>query len=66
MPTRSRYRVTVSRRGPPARPFGWEICHFEDGTEVQRSTETFRARHEAIADAETVARSLELRMATDA
>ena len=56
----------MSRRGPPARPFGWEICHSTDGTEVQRSTETFRARHEAIADAETVARSLELRMANDA
>jgi hypothetical protein len=65
MTTRSRYRITVSRRGPPARPFGWEICHSEGGAEVQRSAETFRARHEAIADAETVARSLELRFASD-
>ncbi len=66
MTTTTRYRVNVSRRGPPARPFGWEICHSEDGTEVQRSTETFRARHEAIANAETVARALELRFANDA
>jgi len=66
MTTGSRYRVNVSRRGPPARPFGWEICRSEDNSEIQRSTDTFRARHEAIADAETVARSLELRSANDA
>lgn len=55
----NRYRVTVSRRGPPARPFGWEICRSEDGTEIRRSTDTFRARHEAIAAAESVARTLD-------
>lgn len=62
----SRYRVTVSRRGPPARPFGWEICRSDDGAEVRRSADTFRARHEAIAAAESVARTLDAPSANDA
>ena len=40
--------LVISRRGPPPRPFGWEI---RDGSvEIARSVETFRARYEAIAD----------------
>lgn len=62
----SLYRVNVSRRGPPARPFGWEICRSADGAEVRRSTDTFRARHEAIAAAESVARTLDSPPANDA
>jgi hypothetical protein len=54
-----RYRVNVTRRGPPPRPFGWEVCRRDDGVEMQRSAETFHARHEAIADGERAARALD-------
>ena len=40
--------LVISRRGPPPRPFGWEIRH--GSGEIARSVETFRARYEAIAD----------------
>jgi hypothetical protein len=40
--------LVISRRGPPPRPFGWEIR--DAGGEIARSEETFRARYEAIAD----------------
>lgn len=56
----SRYRVSVTRRGPPPRPFGWEVCRRVDGTEMMRSSETFQARHEAIADGERAVRSLDV------
>lgn len=46
----TRYTVKISRRGPPSRPFGWEICQLEDGIEVERSTNTFSTRGEALAD----------------
>jgi hypothetical protein len=46
----SRYKLNISRRGPPSRPFGWEICRSGDLSEVQRSQDTFRARYEAIKD----------------
>jgi hypothetical protein len=40
--------LVISRRGPPDRPFGWEIC--DDSGEIARSAETFRSRDEAMAD----------------
>ena len=40
--------LVISRRGPPPRPFGWEIC--DANGEIARSAETLRARYEAIAD----------------
>jgi len=57
MGSSSRYSINITRRGPPPRPFGWEICRRDDATEVEveRSPETFRARYEAIADAERAA-----------
>ena len=48
----SPYRLVTSRRGPPGRPFGWEICKGVGVMEIARSSETFRSRHEAIADGE--------------
>ncbi len=57
MGTSSRYRVNITRRGPPPRPFGWEVCRREDATEVERSPDTFRARYEAIADGERAAQA---------
>ena len=48
----AQYRLNISRRGPPPRPFGWEICRAYDHAEVERSADTFRARHEAIKDGE--------------
>jgi len=40
--------LVISRRGPPARPFSWEIR--DANGEIARSAETFRARYDAIAD----------------
>ena len=54
MPGTFVYRLVVSRRGPPPRPFGWGICRIDSATELELSTETFRARHEAIDDGEPV------------
>ena len=50
------YKVRVSRRGPPARPFGWELCQ-RDNTEreIERSTETYRSHHEASLEGERAA-----------
>ena len=47
-------RLIISRRGPPARPFGWEIVVGADSREIERSAETFRSRHEAIANGERI------------
>ncbi len=49
------YQVRVSHRGPPGQPFGWELCRRCDGSEVERSTETFRSRHEALREGERMA-----------
>lgn len=46
----TRYRLDAPRRGTPGRPFGWSVLRRDDGIEVERSAETFRSRHEAIAD----------------
>ena len=48
----SKFRLNISRCGPPPRPFAWEICRVDDLLEVQRSQNTFRSRHEAIKDGE--------------
>ena len=52
MDTASPFRLVTSQRGPPGRPFGWEICKGDAAVEVARSSETFRSRHEAITDGE--------------
>jgi hypothetical protein len=54
----SQYRLNTSRRGPSARPFGWEICRRDDPSEVTRLTDTFRSRYEAIQDGERALRQL--------
>ena len=46
------HRLAIVRRGPPARPFGWQIVRESDSAEIARSSETFRSRYEAIADGE--------------
>jgi hypothetical protein len=51
------YRLVTSRRGLPGRPFGWEMQN-NVGIELARSTETFRAQHEAIADGEKALQAL--------
>jgi len=40
--------LVISRRGPPERPFGWEIR--DDSGEIARSLYTFQVRDEARAD----------------
>ena len=54
----SPFRLVTSRRGPPGRPFGWEICKGDAAIEVARSSETFRSRHEAITDGERTLQAL--------
>lgn len=46
----TRYRLDVARTGPPGRPFAWKVLRRDDAIEVERSRETFRSRHEALAD----------------
>jgi hypothetical protein len=46
----TRYRLDAPRIGPPGRPFGWKVLRRDDATEVERSPQTFRSRHEAMAD----------------
>ena len=48
----SQYQLNISRRGPPPRPFGWEICRSDDLSEVGRSSQTFRSRYEALKEGE--------------
>ena len=55
------YKLNVSRRGPPPRPFGWEICRSDDRLEVERSKDTFRARYEAIKEGEQALKDLNAR-----
>src|SRR5262249_18642470 len=57
----SKYRLVISRRGPPPRPFGGEICGVDDALELERSSDTFRARYEAIADGELALRRWQTR-----
>ena len=52
----SEYRLNITRRGPPPRPFGWEVCRRHDLSEVERSPETFRARSEALKEGEQALR----------
>jgi hypothetical protein len=54
----SQYRLNISRRGPPPRPFGWEICRRDNPSEVERSADTFRSRYEAIQDGERALKQL--------
>ena len=61
----SLYRLIISRRGPPPRPFGWEICRQDSAAELERSSETFRARYEAIADGERALTRWHSRSAVD-
>lgn len=44
------YKIDTTRHGPPGRPFGWQVIRRDDAVEVERSKETFRSRHEAMAD----------------
>jgi len=41
------YKLTVSRRGTPGLPFGWEVIEVATAKEVARSSQTFRSRGEA-------------------
>jgi hypothetical protein len=45
----TRYRLDVTRRDGPDRPFGWQILRRDDAVEVERSTQTFGSRREALA-----------------
>jgi len=50
MDQRSRYFVQITKRGPVGERFGWAICRQDNSLEVNRSTETFETRAEALLD----------------
>jgi hypothetical protein len=56
-----RYRMTVTKRGSSAKPFGWEILRADDDVEVERSSDTFRSRSEATVQGEPAAAAWERR-----
>ena len=45
----TRYRLDVTRGGAADRPFGWGVRRRDAAVEVERSTETFGSRPEAMA-----------------
>src|SRR5215472_13183317 len=53
-----RYFVKVTRRGPPAEPFGWNICRDVDSVEMHRSTQTFATCIEALLESARIAATL--------
>lgn len=56
-----RYRMTITKRGSSAKPFGWEILRADDSVEVERSADTFRSRAEATVQGEPSAAGWERR-----
>jgi hypothetical protein len=55
-----RYFVRISRRGPPAEAFGWEICREVDSVEIHRSTRLFATRIDALTDSVSTAAALSM------
>jgi succinoglycan biosynthesis protein ExoL len=53
----SGYAILIIRRGPPPRPFGWEVRRHGDSVKVVSSTKTFLSRGEALADSARAAAS---------
>jgi hypothetical protein len=49
------YKVRVTRRGSPGLPFGWELCRRDTDEEIERSSGTYRSRHEALVEGERAA-----------
>ena len=45
----TRYKLDVTRERPSARRFRWQVMRRDDAVEVERSTETYGTRHEAMA-----------------
>jgi hypothetical protein len=54
------HEIRITDRGPPSRPFGWEIYRLDDSVKLASSTETFRTRGEALADSARAAAALVL------
>src|SRR5215813_9513037 len=44
------YLVRIIKRGPNSERFAWAICRQDNSLEVNRSTETFETRAEALLD----------------
>jgi hypothetical protein len=53
-----RYLVRIIKRGPNSERFGWAICRQDSLLEVQRSTEIFETRTEALLDSVRAAQLL--------
>src|ERR1044072_5749523 len=54
------YLLRITRRGPSAAPFGWQIIRQKDSIEIARSAKTFPTRTEALADSVRAAAPLAL------
>jgi hypothetical protein len=65
MNQRTGYFVRITKRGPVGEQFGWAICRQDNSLEVNRSTETFESRTEALLDSVHAAASLALPLTVD-
>jgi hypothetical protein len=60
-----RYLVRIIKRGPNLERFGWAICRQDNLLEVQRSTEIFETRTEALLDSVRAAQLLAFSLTID-
>ena len=60
-----RYLVRIIKRGPNSDRFGWTICRQDNLLEVQRSTEIFETRTEALLHSVHAAQALAFPLAID-
>ena len=60
-----RYLVRIIKRGPNSEGFGWAICRQDNLLEVQRSTEIFETRTEALLHSVHAAQALAFPLAID-
>jgi len=60
-----RYFVCIIKRGPNSERFGWAICRQDNLLEVQRSTEIFETRTEALLHSVHAAQALAFPLAID-
>jgi hypothetical protein len=58
MKQETRYFVRITKQGPVGKRFGWAICRQDNSLEVNRSTETFETRTEALLDSVHATQSL--------
>jgi len=65
MNQQARYVVHITKREPAGKRFAWAICRQDDSLEVERSTETFETRTEALLDSVRAAQLLAFPLTID-